>query len=55
MSENNFVKSVEQATQAVKRFAKAWRSLEAKVAMQDAQTREQYDIAWGRFWRRMNS
>lgn len=55
MSQNNFVNSVEQATQAAKRFTKTWESLEAKATMQDAETREQYDIAWSKFWRRMNS
>ncbi len=55
MSQNNFVNSVEQATQAVKRFSKTWEELEVKVSKQDAETREQYDIAWSKFWRRMNS
>lgn len=33
MNQNNFVNSVEQASQAARRFTKAWESLEAKVTL----------------------
>lgn len=55
INQEDFKNSIDQAIQAMRRFAKTWESLQAEATMQDAETREQYDSAWGRFWKRMNS